>query len=132
MEIVSSYGAVLEGNSGSGLPTIKQSELELPYPKQSIGQAIALLQQAKKQPHMRAFLVQSLSPEEAQLVLSSQFERGLDSGLAFLDTFVPPAEAEAEKKQWEDILKLADKIDPELRRRFENPSQRAKDASTKK
>jgi hypothetical protein len=112
MEIVSAFGAVLEQGTGNKLPTIKRSEQDLPYSKQRIAQAIGILQQAIKQPHLRALMVKSLSPEEAQHVLSSQFERGLENGLVFLGTFVPAAEAEAEYKQWEDVMKIADKIDP--------------------
>lgn len=132
MEIVSAFGAVLEQGTGNKLPTIKRSEQDLPYSKQSITQAIGILQQAIKQPHMRALMVKSLSPEETQHVLSSQFERGLDSGLVFLDTFVPAAEVAAEQRQWEDVMKLADKIDPGMRSRIENASARAQDDPTKK
>lgn len=132
LEIVSAFGAVLEQSTRNKLPTIKQSEQDLPCSKQSIAQAIGILQQAIKQPHMRGLIVKSLSPEEVQHVLSSQFERGLESGLVFLDTFVPAAEAAAEQRQWEDVLKLADKIDPEMRSRIANASAREQDDSTKK
>ena len=120
MEIVSAYGAILERGSGSSAPTIKLSEADLPYGKQEISQAIAILQRAVRDPHLRTILVQSLSPAEAQHVLSSQFERGLETGLVLLDTFVPAAEVEAERKQWEDALKLVEKIDPAARARIEN------------
>lgn len=132
MEIVSAFGSVLEQRTGNELSIIKRSEQDLPYSKQSIAQAIGILQQAIKQPHMRALMVKSLSPDEAQHVLSSQFERGLESGLVFLDTFVPAAEATAEQRQWEDVLQLADKIDPEMRSRIENPSAQAQDDPTKR
>lgn len=120
MEIVSAYGAILERGSSSSAPTIKQSEADLPYSKQQITQAIAILQQALSHPHLRAILVQLLSPAEAQHVLSSQFERSLETGLVLLDTFVPVAEVEAERKQWEDTLKLVEQIDPAARARIEN------------
>jgi hypothetical protein len=132
MEIVSAYGAILEQGTGNKLPTIKRTENDLPYSKQSIAQAIGILQQAIKQPRLRALIVKSLSPEEAQHVLSSQFERGLESGLVFLDTFVPAAEATADQRQWEDVLKLADKIDAGMRSRIENTSARAQDDPIKK
>ena len=132
MEIVSAFGAVLEQGTGNKLPTIKRSEQDLPYSKQSIAQAIGILKQAIKQPHLRALMVKSLSPEEAQHVLSSQFERGLEKGLVFLDTFVPAAEAEAEYKQWEDVMKIADKIDPGIRGKIESATQAQDDPSRRK
>jgi hypothetical protein len=90
------------------------------------------LQQAIRHPHLRTILVQSLSPAEAQHVLSSQFERGLETGLVLLETFVPAAEVEAERKQWEDALKLVDKIDPAARARIENTLAGAQHMSSKK
>lgn len=35
-----------------------------------------------------------------------------------LETFVPASEVEAEQKQWDDALKVLDKINPEARARF--------------
>lgn len=118
LEIVSAYGAVLEAGTNRRTLTGKQPESNLPFSKQQILQAITLLQQAVKHPKLRASLIESLTPEQAQQVLSSDFERGLESGLVFLDTFVPAAEAEVDRKQWNDMLKLMDQIDPELRERF--------------
>jgi hypothetical protein len=132
MEIVSAYGAILERGGGSSVPTIKLPEADLPYSKQGISQAIAILQQAIRHPHLRTILVQSLSPAEAQHVLSSQFERGLETGLVLLETFVPTAEVEAERKQWEDALKLVEKIDPAARARIENTLAGAQRVSPKK
>ena len=43
MEIVSAYGAVLERGTYSKLPTIKRSEQELPYNKQSMGNTLTPL-----------------------------------------------------------------------------------------
>lgn len=132
MEIVSAYGAILERGGGGNTPTTKISETELPYTKQEIRQAIAILQQAIRHPHLRTILVQSLSPAEAQHVLSSQFEGGLETGLVLLDTFVPAAEVETECKQWEDALKLAEKIDPAARARIEKLLAGAQCVSPKK
>lgn len=131
MEIVSAFGVILERGGGSSVPTIKRPESELPYSKQAISQAIAILQQAIKRPHLRTILVQSLSPAEAQHVLSSQFERGLEAGLVFLDTFVPAAEVAAERKQWEDALKVVEKMDPAARARIESTLAAAQHVSTK-
>jgi hypothetical protein len=130
--IVSAYGATLEeGSSGSAL-SITRPEADLPCSKHAITQAIVILQQALRHPGLRAILVQSLSPAEAQQILSSQFERSLETGLVFLDTFVAAAEVEAERKQWEDALKLVDKIDPAARARIENTVARARRVSPKK
>ncbi len=120
LEIVSVYGAVLERGSSRRPPTIKQSDADLPFSKQQITQAIAILQQALGSPRLRAILIQLLSPMEAQQVLSSQFERSLGSGLVLLDTFVPTAEVEAERKQWDEALKLVEQIDPAARARIED------------
>ena len=100
IEIVSAYGAVLERVSSAKILTIKQSEADLPFSKQQILQANAILQQALGSPRLRAILIGLLPPMEAvtQQVFLSQFEGGLKSGLVLLDTFVPAAEAEAEWK----------------------------------
>ena len=120
IEIVSVFGAVLEQGSNSKIPTIKQSEADLPFSKQQISQAIAVLQQALGHPRLRAILIELLSPMEAQQILSSQFERSLESGLVLLDTFVPAEEVEAERKQWNETLKVMDQIDPTIRERIES------------
>ena len=119
IEIVSAYGAVLERDTSSKIPTIKQSETDLPFSKQQISQAIAILQQALGHPRLRAILIELLSPMEAQQILSPQFEISLESGLVLLDTFVPVAEVEAEHKQWSETLKLIEQIDPSMRERIE-------------
>lgn len=119
IEIVSAYGAALEQGTGSKIPTIKQPETDLPFSKQQISQAIAVLQQALGHPRLRAILIELLSPMEAQQILSSQFEGSLESGLVLLDTFVPAEEAEAERKQWDETLKLMEQIDPTIRERIE-------------
>lgn len=115
LEIVSVYGAVLERASSHKTPTIKLSDADLPFNKEQIIQAIAILQQALRHPRLRAILIKLLSPIEAQQVLSSQFERSLESGLVLLDTFVPAAEVDAERKQWDETLKLVEQIDPAAR-----------------
>jgi len=119
IEIVSAYGAVLERDTSSNIPTIKQSETDLPFSKQQISQAIAILQQALEDSRLRAMLIELLSPMEAQQLLSQQFEKSLESGLVLLDTFVPAAEAEAEREQWNETLKALDKIDPNIREHIE-------------
>lgn len=120
LEIVNAYGAVLELGSSSKTPTIKQSEVDLPFSKQHITQAIAVLQQALEHPRSRAILIELLAPIAAQQVLSSQFAKSLESGLLLLDTVVPAAEVEAERKQWDEAQKLAEQIDPAARPRIEN------------
>ena len=132
IEIVSAYGAILEGDSSSKMPTIKQSEVDLPFSKQQISQAIAILQQALVHPRLRAILIELLSPMEAQQILSSQFERSLESGLVLLDTFVPAAEVEAEHKQWDEALKLMEQIDPAMRARIEGTLAAARRADVGK
>lgn len=132
IEIVSAYGAVLEGDSSSKMLTIKQSEVDLPFSKQQISQAIAILQQALVHPRLRAILIELLSPMEAQQILSSQFERSLESGLVLLDTFVPAAEVEAEHKQWDEALKLMEQIDPAMRARIEGTLAAARRADVGK
>ena len=120
LEIVSAYGAALEPPSSHKIPTIKLSDADLPFTKGQITGAIAILQQALKNPRLRAILIEVTSPIEAQQVLSAEFERSLEAGLALLDTFVPTAEVEAERKQWDEILKLVEKIDPAARARIEH------------
>jgi len=119
LEIVSAYGAVLERPSSHGTPIVNEPDTRLPFSKQKISQAIALMQQAIKHPRLRALLVQMLSPMEAQQVLSPQFEKSLESGLVLLETFVPASQVEAERKQWDDALKVLNRIDPAARTRFE-------------
>ena len=108
LEIVSAYAAVLE----SGPPTIKQPEASLPFSKQQIRQALAMVHLALGHPRLRAILIQGLSPMEAQQVLSSEFERSLEPGFVLLDDFVSTAEVEAERKEWDEVLKLMEKMDP--------------------
>lgn len=120
LEIVSAYGAVLERGTSHKIPTIRLSDAELPFNKEQITQAIAILQQTLRHPQLRAMLIRLLSPIEAQQVLSSQFERSLESGLVLLDTFVPAAEVDAERKQWDETLKLVEQIDPAARARIEH------------
>ena len=120
LEIVSAYGAVLERGSSHKTPTIKLSDADLPLNKEQITQAIAILQQALGHPRLRAILIGLLSPIEAQQVLSAEFERSLESGLVLLDTFVPAAEVDAERKQWDEALKLVEQIDPAARARIEH------------
>jgi hypothetical protein len=120
VEIVSAYGAVLERGTGHNTPTVRLSDAELPFNKAQITQAIAILQQASRHPQLRAMLIKLLSPMEAQQVLSSQFERSLESGLVLLDNFVPAAEVDAERKQWDEILKIVEQIDPAARARIEH------------
>lgn len=119
LQIVSAYGAILERPSSHGAPIVNESDTGLPFSKQQILQAIGVMQQAVKHPQLRALLVQMLSPMEAQQVLSPQFERSLESGLVLLETFVPASQLEAERRQWDDALKVLDKIDPAARARFE-------------
>ena len=97
LETVSAYAAVLERAS----PTIKQPEADLPFSKQQIAHAIAIVRLALGHPRLRAILIQILSPMEAQQVLSSEFAGSLEAGLLLLDDFVPTAEVEAERSQWD-------------------------------
>ena len=132
LEIVSSYGATIERPINYGVPIIDQPDTQLPCSKQQIAQAIAVLQQALKRPDLRAMLVQMLSPIEAQKVLSPQFEKSLESGLALLDTFVPISQVETERKQWEEALNAMDKIDPEVRSRIEKMQYEAQNGKLPK
>lgn len=120
VEIVSAFGAALEQKGKSSVPTINSPETDLPCSKQSISQAISNLKNAIRDPNLRAFLVQSLSLAEAQRALSPKFEQFLEVAPVLLDTFVPAAQVEAERKQWEDALKLVETIDPGGRARIEN------------
>jgi hypothetical protein len=132
IEIVSAYGAVLEQGTGSNIPTIKRSEIDLPCSKQQIVQAIVILQQALGNARLRAMLIELFSPTEVQQLLSPQFEESLGSGLVLLDTFVPSAEAEAERKEWNEMLEGLDKIDPSIRKRFEGAYTSARHTDEKK
>ena len=118
LEIVSAYAAVLE----SAPPTMvmKRPEADLPFSKQQIMQAAATVQLALGHPRLRAILIQVLSPMEAQQVLSSEFAGSLEAGLVLLDDFVSTVEVEAERKEWDEVWKLMEKIDPTARARMES------------
>ena len=118
LEMMSTYAAVLESKP----PTmgLKQSETDLPFSKQQIMKAAGIVQMALGQPRLRAIVIQGLSPMEAQQVLSSEFAENLEPCIALLDDFVPIAEVEAERKQWDEVYKLLGKVDPAAQARFES------------
>lgn len=115
--IVSVYGVILERVSerayNSKTLSIKRIEEELPFSKQQISRAINDLQQALGHSRLRVILKERLSPMEAQKVFSPQFKTSLGTGLVLLDTFVPAAEAEADRKEWDECQKLAEQIKKE-------------------
>lgn len=120
MEIVGAYGAVVEKHFGSITPSLKLPETLLPYPKQTIAQAIANVQHAIDEPSLRAIVEQVMEPEAARRVLSPEFQKFLTEGLAMLNFFVPPSEAENDRRKWEELLPVLDKLGPEARARYEH------------
>ena len=125
LEIVSTYGAVLERGSSLNSPTIRLSAADLPFNKEQIVTAISILKQALDHPRLRAILIETLSPMEAQQLLSSEFKKSLEAGLVLLDRFGPAAEVDAERKQWDEALKLVEQFDPAARARIEQTMEEA-------
>lgn len=120
MEIVGAYAAVVEKCFIGTTPSMKVPETELPYAKQAVAQAIANVQHAIKDPYLRPMIAQVMEPDAAKRVLSPEFERFLAEGLVILESFVPPSEVENDRKKWEEMLPVLDKLGPETRARYEN------------
>ncbi len=117
--IVSDYGAVLEKpETNDGLGPLR-SDKNLPHDKETIRQAIAFLQVAIASPTGRAELIEALSPDEAQYVLSETFAKGLGSGLIFLDFYVPDAKLSEQRELTKEIAKFMNELGPEERKRLE-------------
>lgn len=117
LEIVDAYGGVLARGVSRTTLTINRSERDLPYSKQEIAQAIAIVQGALKEPALRTILIQVLSPKEVVGVLSPEYEIALGGCLVALDRFVPHAEFEVECKRWEETMNLLEKFDPSVQAR---------------
>ena len=118
MEIVGAYGAIVEKHCGDATPSLKLPETLLPYPKQTIAQAIANVQHAISNPSLHPMIEQVMEPEAARRVLSLDFRKFLNEGLAILSFFVPLAEAESDQKKWEELLPLLDNLGPDARARY--------------
>ena len=112
VEIVSAFGACLERESSYPRPigSLKSSETKLPFPKETIKGAIAILQQAMRFPRSRAILAEEVAPSQTQQILSSQFTKSLESSLIFLDDFVPDKEASAVYEKWSGLQKKVDEL----------------------
>ena len=120
MEIVGAYAATVEKHFGSITPSLKLSETLLPYSKQAIAQAIANVQNAINDPSLRTIIEQVMEPDAAKRVLAPEFSKFLSEGIALLDLFVTPSEAESARKKWEELLPVLDKLGPEARARYEH------------
>ena len=117
LEIVDAYGGVLTRGVSYTTLTINRSERDLPYSKQEIAQAIAIVQGALKEPSLRTILIQVLSPEEVVGVLSPEYENALGCSLVSLERFVPHAEFEVECNRWEETMSSLEKVGPSIRAR---------------
>lgn len=120
MEIVGAYGATVEKHCGDATLSLKLPETLLPYPKQTIAQAIANVQHAISSPSLHPMIEQVMEPDAARRVLSPDFRKFLNEGLAILSFFVPPAEADSDQKKWEELLPVLDKLGPDARARYEH------------
>jgi hypothetical protein len=120
MEIVGAYGEIVEKHCGNATLTLKLPETLLPYPKETIAQAIANVQHAISNPSLHPMIGQVMEPEAAARVLSPDFRKFLNEGLAILSFFVPPSEADSDRKRWEELLPVLDKLGPDARARYEH------------
>lgn len=105
VDVLSAFGACVDRESSSPRPlgSIKSSDAELPFPKETIKRSIAILQQAIRSPRTRTILAEEVAPEQAQHVLSPQFAQLLEAGLVFLEDFVSDAEAKADFRKCDDL-----------------------------
>jgi hypothetical protein len=112
VEVLSGFGACVERKSSFPRPlgSIKSSDVELPFPKETIKGAIAILQQAIRFPRPRTILAEEIAPEQAQHVLSPQFSQLLEADLVLLEDFVSDAEAKADCRKWDDLQRWVDEF----------------------
>jgi len=120
MEIVGAYGSIVEKHCGDATLSLKWPETLLPYPKETIAQAIANVQHVIGNPSLHPMIEQVMEPEAAKRVLSPDFRKFLNEGLAILNFFVPASEAESDRKRWEELLPVLDKLRPDARARYEH------------
>jgi len=119
LAIVRDYRAILEKPNTHAVYGHLRAESELPYGKETIRQSIYILQIAIASPAGRVELINALSPEEAQGVLSEGFAKELDSGLAFLDFYVAETRLNEQRKLAKDIAKFMSKLTPVERKTLE-------------
>ncbi|MBK5102860.1 MAG: hypothetical protein JJE42_01315 [Burkholderiales bacterium] len=119
LAIVRDYRAILEKPNDDAVYGPLRSEKDLPHNKEAIRQAIFILQIAIASPAGRVELINALSPEDAQYVLSESFAKGLDSGLASLDLYSPETRLSEQKKLTKDIAKFMSKLTPVERKTLE-------------
>lgn len=114
MNVVEAYAKVLERSSASQMLNLlfKRSEAELPFSKERIKNAIALLMGAIRHPGARTIIIEQFQPEMAQYMLSSPYENGLEGGLVALERFVPAEKAVAEAKEMDRFIKILEKVVP--------------------
>lgn len=120
MEIVGAYAAVVEKYSGYATLSLKLPETLLPYPKQTIAQAITNVRHAIGNPSLRLMVEQVMEPDAARRVLSPDFHKFLSEGLVILSSFVPPSEFESDRKRWEDLLPVLETLGSDVRARYEH------------
>jgi hypothetical protein len=120
MKIVGAYGSIVEKYCGDATLSLKLPETLLPYPKETIAQAIANVQHVISNPSLHPMIEQVMTPEAAKRILSPDFRKFLNKGVAILSFFVPPLEAEIDQKKWEELLPVLDKLGPDVQAKYEH------------
>jgi hypothetical protein len=118
MDVCSDFGLTLETFSPEDGMGPLQSELRLPYPKVKIQKSFEFLQAIFASADTRALAIKILSPETAQYFMSAEYARSIDSGLAYLQTFVPDDQLIDQRKQVEDMVPFIDSLPEEDREKL--------------
>ncbi len=119
LKLVSDYGEVLERHASTKKYLIKIPETELPTDKKGMETAIGTILMVINESKFRLFVEQVLPPPIVQAIMSPDFKKQLEIGLVMLNNFVPAEEADAERKELEEAVRLARKIEPKLGEKFE-------------
>ena len=118
--VISAYGEVVERLNSSPQTYLKHSETELPFDKEEIKKATSILQGALHNSALRTILVKLLTLEQAQQILSPQFEQSLALGLIILESFIPDAEAKHAHQEWDETLEIVHNLRNQMRESGKN------------
>ena len=91
---------------------LKYSEKLLPYDKETVRNAISVLELGLENESARALLIEVLTPIQAQNALSPKFKEAIATGLVLLESFVPEEEAERARSEINELFELLEKRDP--------------------
>jgi hypothetical protein len=109
VDVISSYGDVLEKTSTSGRR--KHPINLLPWPKNEILEAIKLVKSCKENIADHKRLLTFMDKQQVKILLSNKFSEQMSASTIFLSDFVDADKAKNENTEWDEIAKIAKSLE---------------------